>query len=335
MIQIDQNKKIERINFFKIIQNLILEKKYYDLKQFLIKNRKSNDNFFSEFNDKVEYKQSEIKIKSSQLENSKDRLSFLNKLVTSQTSGNNLIKNFMEQFRKDCKIVENRRSKEREQRLMFLKSNRQNNSLLETAHKLNREQKRKIQEQKRFERKNIAQLKKQQLQKKILPEIVKKPIEILATITKKKSSQEERLDNISFKDGNINSNCELLEAGFYELIDYNKAIIFKFTINFDTFIKDKVIDLIDQDGDLLLHINIRNNEKTIVFNTNINNIWGKENKIKREMQGSHTLKILTKNDFFKILDNDQIISFFSQRKYSKIKYLNINDNVKDFIFKVM
>ena len=53
------------------------------------------------------------------------------------------------------------------------------------------------------------------------------------------------------------------------------------------------------------------------------------------MKSKHYIKILLKNDYYKILDNDSLISFFLQRKPGQISYFNINDQVKDFVFKTI
>ena len=136
----------------------------------------------------------------------------------------------------------------------------------------------------------------------------------------------------------IEFNTEI-NPGMYTLPEFNKAIIFKFLTNFgpsgELLKRNKVIDLIDDDGDLLLHLNFRDQGK-IIMNSHIDNSWGKEETINKEIHGDNvSLKILSKNDYFKILYDDKIIGFFVHRKNSKIKYINLNEGVRNFAHKVM
>ena len=105
-------------------------------------------------------------------------------------------------------------------------------------------------------------------------------------------------------------------------------------MDFDNVVKDKVIEVLDEKANILLHCNVRNNN-TIIVNSHINDRWDKEIRINKEFKGKHIIKILAKNDYFKILDNNKLVTFLLQKNISKSSYININDNVKEFIYKVM
>ena len=208
-------------------------------------------------------------------------------------------------YRMKNKVVQQRRSRERELRLKYLKTKelkRDRSKLINSATRLNKEK--------------LRQLEKNKLEKK--KELVKNIVEKQEIVKKEKSSKIKRIDDIAFKDGDITENKDYLSAGMYELAKYDKAIIFKFMLNFENRL-DKAIDLIDDEGDLLLHINLREN-KTIILNSNINNGWGSEIKVEKVLEGQMEFKILVKSDYYKLLLNNKVLSFFIQRKSSKISY---------------
>ena len=71
------------------------------------------------------------------------------------------------------------------------------------------------------------------------------------------------------------------------------------------------------------------------LNSNIEDEWGKEQKITKTIHGDCEIKILSKSNYYKVLWNNKILSFFVHRKNTNIKYLVLNESVKDFVFKVM
>lgn len=323
MSESDSNKKIESLKIFQQIQIYIKRMDLDKLKEYMEKNVKSTTIKNSE--DKIEYKNSK-KIETGQLENSKDRLLFLNKLITSQSNGYDPVKNYMQQYRMKNKVIQERKARERNLRLQFLKTKelkREKSKLISTANRLNRAKE--IRQQEKIRRNMKEEEKKKEPVENTVIKFEKKKIE--------KTGKEKRKDNITYKDGDITDNCDILLGGMYELPEYSKAMVFKFNVNFNNDL-NKVVDLIDIEGDLLLHMDIRDN-KLIVLNSHIDNKWGKEIRVERVMEGEHEIKILVKNDFYKILDNNQVISFFVQRKNENIKFLNINVDVKKFVYKIM
>ena len=322
--------KSMRLKIFKDIQILLKNNKLNELFDYYVKKiNENNKNLIKNFDGKIHYEK-KPNINNELLENSKDRLTFLNDIVTSQASGYNPIKNYMENFRVKSKIISEKRRKEREQKLRFLKARQlrlEKNNLQPTAERLNRA---------RIEREKAKQeriKRKQEKKKNFNPE---KTTEIISidNFDIKKSDQDERIDNIILKTGDINGDKKLVEAGFYELPEYEKALIFKFDINFNNEIRNKVFDLIDKDGDLLMHLNIRE-DKLIIINSQIDNKWGKEVRLKQEFKEIKTFKILIRNDYYKVMENDNVITFFIQRKKSKSKFFSLNDNINNFVFKTM
>ena len=335
MSKFDESKKHERMKILQQVKIYIRREEFNHLSIYLETIKFNRQNIKKNNQDKIKYINDKLPKNKGQLENSKDRMTFLQKVVTTQSNGYNPVKNFMQKFRMQSRLINDKRKKEREQRLKFLKNRertRERSQLIKTADRLN---KAKIQR----EKSRLDKLKRDQIKKK-KPHVQKNPLQefnketMLEILTNNKTATEERLNMITLTDGKITKNQDFIKAGSYDLPNYDKAIIFKFNMNFNNIIKDKVIELVDNDGDLLLHINIRNNN-LIVINSQINDKWGKEISIKRVMKQEHTIKILSKNDYFKILDNDKVITFFIQRKNSKARYLMLNDNIKDFIFKTM
>jgi hypothetical protein len=336
----DENRKVQRLKVFNQIQLYIRRNELNELQDYLKKEGHIHENTFERnFDGKKKHKGSNISNSEGLLENTKDRLHFLNKIVTSQAHGYNPVKNFMQKFRAQSKIIQERRNHERDIRIKFLKNKdnkKQKSQLAETADRLNKarvaREKARIQ---RLEREKKKVQKKKVESKKNQGPVGTSEVVINQIIENTKTHQELRIENINFKDGKINSNRDVLSNGFYELPEYNKAMIFKFTMNFENAVKDKVVDLVDNVGDLLLHINIRKDHDLIVLNSQIKDKWGKEIKIKRKIYKEQIVKILIKGDYYKVLINEEIISFFIQRKKSKVNYININDDIKDFLFKVM
>jgi len=312
MSNFNESRKIERIKFFQEIQVLIKREDFGKLSEFC-KENVCIDEVHKNFDNILEYKKPLNKINRGQLENSKDRLLFLNQLITNKTDEYDPIKNFIQKYRMKNKLVQDRLSRQRQQRLNFLKSKDARKAKSILALRANKIIENNILKKKLDDNKMI-----------IKEEIIVKKV---------KSSQVERMENISLKDGNINENTEFISSGMYELAEYNKAIIFKFTLNFNKS-NDKVIDLIDDLGDLLLHINIRENNR-IILNSNISDKWGNEIQIDGELVGKIELKILVKSDYYKLLMDDKIIRFFTRRKNTNIRYFSINEDIKNFIFKVM
>lgn len=335
MSQFDENKKKERLKILQQVQIYIRREEYNHLAIYLETIKFDIKNIKKESDEKIEYTLSGLPKEKGNLENSKDRMTFLQKLVTSHSNGYNPVKNFMEKFRMQSKLIASKRAKDREQRLKFLRNReitRERSQLIKTAERLN---KAKLQR----EKSRIEKLKRDQSKKK-KPFITKTQKQdfnaetMLEILTNNKTATEERLTLISATDGKITKNMDFIKSGLYDMPNYDKAIIFKFKLNFNNIIRDKLIELVDYDGDLLLHLNIRNNN-LIVINSQIGDKWGKEISIKRTMEGEHEIKILSKNDYYKILDNNKVVTFFIQRKNSKAKYLIINDNIKDFVYKTM
>lgn len=344
MNNFNETRKVERLKVFQQIQVYIKRRDFSKLSEFTKQNLLKDDNMHKEFTDKIEYNKPKRK-STGQLENSKDRLVFLNKLITSQTNGYDPVKNFMQKYRMKNQVIQERRTRERTLRLKFLKSKEIKNSknrLIATTNRLKaRQQQQETDAQSKkdrlIERRNRrnkmmnSEKKKQPVKNSV---VLREQVETEETIIKQiKNSQLQRIEDISFKDGDITENTDFLPAGVYELPKYDRALIFKYQVNFNNF-SDKVIDLIDNEGDLLLHINMRDN-KSIILNSNINNIWGKEIRIEHTLEGKMDIKILAKSDFFKILLNNKVISFFIERKKSVISFVNINEDVRDFVFKIM
>ena len=329
MNNFNETRKVERMKVFQQIQVYIKRGDFDKLSEFCKKNANPDENMNKEFQEEIKYKKTKS-IPTSQLENSKDRLVFLNKLITTQTNGYDPVKNFMQKYRMKNTVVQQRRSRERELRLKFLKTKevkQKQNKLMNTVDRINRAKQRqdKIDEARlRIKNRDDENKKKKtDFHTAETHEIVKE----------EKNSQVKRIEDIGFKDGDITENVDFLCAGMYELPKYDRAIVFKFMLNLNN-LNDKVIDLIDNDGDLLLHINVRKNSM-LVLNSNIDNIWGKEICLERVLEGKIEFKILVKSDYYKLLLNDQVITFFIQRKKSKINFFNINDDAKNFVFKIM
>lgn len=339
MSKFNEDRKVERMKVFKQIQVYIKRVDYEKLEEYCKKNNNSNVNMKKNFNDKIEYKKIE-KIPKGQLENSKDRLQFLNKLITSQTNGYDPVKNFMQAYRMKNKVIQERRSRERDLRLKFLRSKqirKDRSNLVSNANKVNRvREQREIDRIKRDTRnrdKRDAILKKKKVSwnSNDEPNFVEEQ-EII--VKQSKSSRTQRKEDILYKDGYITDNTDFLSSGMYELPKYSRAIVFKFDINFNI-LNDKVVDLIDKEGDLLLHLNIRDN-KQIILNSNINDNWGKEIRgVEREFLDKMELKILVKSDYYKVLLDNKVVTFFIQRKKSNINFFSINEDVRNFVFKVM
>lgn len=287
--------KNKRLKIFKQIKDYL---KYEDLDQltiFLKKNMIVDKNMIKNSDKKIEYTGNKDflgnikrKIPIEDLENSKDRLTFLNQLVIMQVNGYDPIQNFIQEYRMKSLIVQERRERERHKKFKFLlmKEGGVQRNLITT-----------------------------------IP-IKKNPVRNIV-----------KLQEIANKTGDITKNVDFLYAGLYKLPIYSKAIVFKFSLNFFQNL-NKVIDLLDNDGDLLLHINFRENGK-IIMNSNIENMWGKEVIIDKKIEKSTIVKILSKNDYYKILCDEKIVTFYIQRKVSKINYISINDNIRDFVFKVI
>lgn len=321
--------KTQRLKVFQQIQYYLKRRDLDKLKDFVDKNMVNNKNIIKNSIEKLEYTSNrdflgnkKRKKEVDDLENSKDRLTFLNRLVTTQANGYDPIKNFMQKYRMQSKIVKERRMKEMEKRLKFLKikeDKRSQNNLLARTRDI-KATKRKVLLANKSNKNYSGPLKK----KDFIQPIVKFP---------DKLNRELKLEEISYKEGDITENTDFLYAGMYKLPQYNKAIIFKFLLNFEKN-KNKVIDLLDNDGDLLLHINFRENGK-VILNSNIENMWGKEVIITKEIERNSIIKILSKNDYYKILCDEKILTFFIQRKVSKMSFLSINDNIRDFVFKIM
>ena len=332
MSSFNENRKIERLKVFQQIQVYIKRQEIIELRNYIKKYSLKDDTLFKNKDLKIKYKKTKLPPRG-QLENSKDRMGFLNHLITSQSNGYNPVKNFLQKFRMQSKVIQERRQRERQQRLKYLKNKelkREKSKLLDTADRLT---KAKLIREKAKRERELRNKNRKIEKKKTSHEINIE--QVLEPINKNSTSQESRLENIALKDGLLNTNRDFLEAGFYEMPEYDKALIFKFKLGFKTMIKEKVIDLVDHSGDLLLHINIRNNN-LIILNTQINNTWGKELKIKNTITNDENeFKILVKEEYFKILMNEKIISFFVKRKKADVKYLNINDNIKKFVFKTM
>lgn len=314
LISSEQKKKcLETFNKIK----LYLERRELNELENYMQNLNENK-IIKEFNKKIIYNQ-KINYPKGQLENSKDRLTFLNNIITNHNNKEyNPIKNFMQNFKMKGKLIQEKRNREREKKLNFLRYRelkKEKNQLNQTV-------------------RIIREKNRQDTQKNKNQSYLDKSTIILENINQK-TPQEERIEYINFKDGEIEENMDIIKSGLYKLPKYNKAIIFKFNVDFNNPIKNKVFDLIDSVGDLLLHINIRKNETSIVLNSQIDNIWGKEIRIKRVLENIHTFKILVKNDFYKILDNDDIVTFFIRRKNTNVCYISFNDVVKEFMYKVM
>ena len=115
MNNFNEARKVERLKVFQQIQVYIKRRDFEKLSDFSKKNVNPNKNMIKESNNKIPYKKVK-KITSGQLENCKDRLSFLNKLITNQTNGYDPVKNFMQKYRMKNKVVQERRSRERQLR---------------------------------------------------------------------------------------------------------------------------------------------------------------------------------------------------------------------------
>lgn len=325
MNNFNENRKNQRIKVFQQIQVYIKRSDFQKLKEFYNKNSLPDNNllFKNSPTTKIKYNKPP-NIPRAQLENSKDRLVFLQKLITSQTNGYDPIKNFMQTYRIKNKVVNQRRLRERELKLNFLKHKERKREKINLIKNVNTERIRFANKKWRNDIRNPKNKKKNtQLEWNIgsLRNIVPKNLKF------------ERLKTIQEKNTDITENVDFMGCGMYRLPKYDRAIIFKFIINFDN-TNDKVIDLIDIEGDLLLHMNIRNN-KNIIFNSNIDNMWGKEIRVDKLLTEKAEIKILVKNNYFKVLVNNEILSFFTQRKESKINFLSININIEEFIFKIM
>ena len=328
MNEFDAKRKKERIEtVFPQIRNLLRVGDLRGLQDYIDKNSANDKLLIKDFDGKINYRE-KILVKRGQLENSKDRMEYLSQLITKQRAGYDPIKNFMESYRIKSKIIEERKKHERELRLQVLK----NREVKKLAAKKMREEK--------LRKKLLAAHpnKNANVEKKKLGESLGKLSAITINNTHVVNEKSERENLIEkYKPQPIEFNTDI-NPGMYTLPEFNRAIVFKFLTNFgpssELLKRNKVIDLIDDDGDLLLHLNFRDGK--IIMNSHIDNCWGKEETIVKEIHGDNvSLKILSKNDYFKILYDEKIIGFFVHRKNSKIKYINLNEEIRNFAHKVM
>ena len=338
MSHINESQKKERL---KVIDQVRIYIKRYEYKplQTYLNNINFDNKLIKNFNEKKTYIGDIHKSPRGQLENSKDRMTFLNKLITSQTNGYNPIKKFMDRFNNQYQKLREQRSKERTNRLKYLRKRqleRHNNTEGKTPIEINTERvnKARIHREKLKKRKLEKALIKKKKNNVINPNYGKQPGTEFVKISKEKTTREERVERMLIKDGDINKNIEFLLSGFYKLPTYEKAMVFKFTMDFENVVKDKVIEILDDKGNLLIHCNIRSNN-TFVINNHIDDKWGNEIRITREMKGKHIIKILVKNEYFKISEDNKLISFLLHKNNTKSSFININDNVRNFIYKVM
>ena len=321
----DTKRKHERVTIvFPEVKKLLQLGDLRGVQEYLESKSNNDKTLIKNFEGKIPYQNKPLSFRG-QLENSKDRMDYLSRLITKQKPGYDPIKNFMETYRVKSKIMEERKKHERELRLQVLR----NREVKKMAAKKLREQKL------RKKLLNAHPNTNAPVEKKKLDENFGKLTEITINNTKVVNQKNQR-ENILEKSDllPIPLNVEV-QPGIYTLPDFNRAIIFKFITDFKSGTRNKVIDLISEDGDLLLHLNFRDENK-IILNTHIDNCWGKEEVIIKPIDGDNvSLKILSKNDYFKILYNDKIIGFFVQRKKQKIKYINFNEVVRNFAHNVM